>query len=126
MLGIRSTQQLQALYRQIAVLGPSRDYDGLIFFDLPDYMVAISDEQCQHCFREFGKYCLKRGTLNNCTEEYRVGTVLRSVALLLKPEYKTYSTAIKRLGDVLWEVSLDAFEYARAIQYLNDLDLSEP
>lgn len=81
-----------------------------------DHMLGISDEQIQHCFREYGKYCLRGGTLNDCSEERRVRAMLLSVNNLLNPKYNTRSTAIRRLGDILWEVSLDVIEYVYATQ----------
>lgn len=107
---------LQALYRQVAVLDSSTKYDYLMYYDLPDHMLGISDEKIQHCFREYGKYCLREGTLNDCSEERRVRAMLLSVNNLLNPKHNTRSTAIRRLGDILWEVSLDVIEYAYATQ----------
>lgn len=46
--------------------------------------------------------------------------MLFSVAFILKPGSPRQSTAIKRLRDVLWEVSLDAVEYAYILQDSGD------
>lgn len=125
LVGTRAVQGLQALYRQIAVLDSSRNFKQIMTFDLVDNMVTISDDQFQHCFREYGRYCLKEGTINCLEEEYRVRSVLLSVTYLLDPDFSTRSSAIKRLGNVLWDVSLDAIEYAYAIRSTSSALLSQ-